>query len=56
MYIPNALAEEIKFYLKNLAQKGDVEAQKLLSQIEQAASSTLTTIEEIPPEEIGLQC
>ncbi|NEQ20742.1 MAG: hypothetical protein F6K28_16215 [Microcoleus sp. SIO2G3] len=39
MYIPTNLAEELKRYLKQQANKGDLEAQTLLAQIEQAASS-----------------
>ena len=39
MYIPTNIAEELKRYLKQQANKGDLEAQTLLAQIEQAASS-----------------
>lgn len=65
MYIPTALADELKLYLNHLADKGDTEAQTLLTQIEQVAApnSTLTTLTEVeqemssvPPEGIGLRC
>ncbi|MFE1748323.1 hypothetical protein [Coleofasciculus sp. H7-2] len=65
MYIPTALADELKLYLNYLADKGDTQAQTLLTQIEQIATpiSTLTTLTAVeqemssaPPEGMGLRC
>ncbi len=65
MYIPTTLADELKLYLEHLADKGDTQAQTLLTQLEQVAtpSSTLTTLTDVeqemssvPPEGMGLRC
>ncbi|MBD1889819.1 hypothetical protein H6F50_24550 [Coleofasciculus sp. FACHB-712] len=65
MYLPTALADELKLYLEQLADKGETQAQTLLTQIEQVAtpSSTLTTLTDMeqemsstPPEGMGLRC
>ncbi|MBD2741628.1 hypothetical protein [Coleofasciculus sp. FACHB-1120] len=65
MYIPTTLADELKLYLNNLADKGDTQAQTLLAQIEQVPTpdstlTTLTSVEQqmssVPPEDMGLRC
>lgn len=43
MNIPNALVEEIKLYLKHQGDTGDLEAQILLSQMQQILSQPETT-------------
>lgn len=54
------LAEELKLYLKQQANKGDLEAQTLLVQMERVATLPPTTVQETmdvpPPEGIGLGC
>jgi hypothetical protein len=46
MNISTNLADEIKLYLKQQANKGDLEAQTLLAQIEQSATSQLATVQQ----------
>jgi hypothetical protein len=46
MNISTNLANEIKLYLKQQANKGDLEAQTLLAQIEQSATSQLATVQQ----------
>jgi hypothetical protein len=60
MNIPTTLVNELKLYLKQQANKGDLEAQILLSQIEQVADSLSEPVQQamdVPPSEgIGLGC
>jgi hypothetical protein len=60
MNIPMNLAEELKLYLKQQANKGDLEAQTLLVQMERVATLPPTTVQQTmdvpPPEGIGLGC
>ncbi|HEY9795821.1 MAG TPA: hypothetical protein V6D30_09285 [Leptolyngbyaceae cyanobacterium] len=59
MNIPNNLAEELKLYLKQKANNGDLEAQALLAQMEQVITSQAATMQQamdVPPEGGGLGC
>lgn len=61
MNIPANLANEIKLYLKNRAAQGELEAQTLLSQLEQiiAISPEITmqqSMYEPPPDSLELGC
>ncbi|MGB7440785.1 MAG: hypothetical protein WA919_06930 [Coleofasciculaceae cyanobacterium] len=60
MNIPANLANEIKLYLKNRAAQGELEAQTLLSQLEQIAISPEITMQqsmyEPPPDSLELGC
>jgi hypothetical protein len=59
MNIPTNLAAEIKLYLKQKANNGDLEAQALLAQIEQVITSQAATMQQamdVPPEGGGLGC
>jgi len=52
MNIPTNLADEIKLYLKQKANNGDLEAQALLSQM----AATMQQAMDVPPEGGGLGC
>ena len=59
MNIPTNLAAEIKLYLKQKANNGDLEAQALLAQMEQVITSQAATMQlamDVPPEGGGLGC
>lgn len=67
MQLPTTLAEQIKGYLKQQAQKGDFEAQALSTQLEQIDSqavmtrfSVLSPMEQemitLPPDDQQLKC
>ena len=60
MYIPTNLAQELQRYLKQQSNKGDLEAQTLLAQIEKIASSPSITVQQgmdtSLSENIGLGC
>lgn len=59
MNIPTNLADEIKLYLKQKANNGDLEAQALLAQMEQVITSQAATMQQgmdVPPEGGGLGC
>ncbi len=46
MYIPTNLAEELKRYLKQQSNNGNLEAQTLLAQLEEIATSQSVTTEQ----------
>ncbi len=60
MNIPTTLADEIKLYLKQQANNGDLEAQTLLAQLEQVASLPQTNqrqpLDAPPPDTPRLGC
>lgn len=60
MYIPTNLAEELKRYLKQQSNNGNLEAQTLLAQIEAIATSqSVTVAQEMDmswSEDVGLGC
>jgi len=60
MNIPANLATEIKLYLTNRAEQGDLKAQTLLTQIEQVAILPEITVQqsmyEPPPDSLELGC
>lgn len=59
MNIPTNLVAEIKLYLKQKANNGDLEAQALLAQMEQVITSQAATMQQamdVPPEGGGLGC
>lgn len=43
-YLPQGLVEEIKLYLKSQVERGDLEAQILLAQVEQVEGSTVSVL------------
>ncbi len=57
-YLPQGLVEEIKLYLKSQVERGDLEAQILLAQVEQLEGSTVSVLPPgmfSPPEGLGLE-
>lgn len=59
MNIPKPLADELKRYLQQRADNGDIEAQRLLTQIEQVPASPLAVIQEAmyePPPGLEMGC
>lgn len=46
MNIPTSLANELKLYLKQQANQGNLEAQTLLAQIEQVAAGEVATVQQ----------
>lgn len=46
MNIPTSLANELKLYLKQQVNKGDLEAQTLLANMEQVAASPAATVQQ----------
>ncbi len=60
MNIPTTLADELKLYLKQQAKNGDLEAQTLLSQIEQVPASASIPEQQAtqtqPPDGLELGC
>jgi hypothetical protein len=58
-YLPQGLVEEIKLYLKSQVERGDLEAQILLAQVEQLEGSTVSALSPgmfAPPEGWELGC
>jgi len=58
-YLPQGLVEEIKLYLKSQVERGDLEAQILLAQVEQLESSAVSALSPgmfAPPEGLELGC
>jgi len=58
-YLPQGLVEEIKLYLKSQVERGDLEAQILLAQVEQLEGSTVSALSLgmfAPPEGWELGC
>lgn len=60
MYIPTNLVEELKRYLKQQSNNGNLEAQTLLAQIEEIATLQSVSVEQgiemSRSEDVGLGC